>query len=86
MHYVDSPDAIKTEEISKYRKKWMANALNLVPDKFMTEYAQFIKSLFQEIFQSYLRAMKHAILEYIIKSPFERKRLGILLLPSQTLS
>ena len=64
----------------------MANALNLIPDKFMSEYAALIKTLFHEIFQSYLRAMKQAIVNYIVMSPFERKRLNILILPAPVLT
>lgn len=40
-----------------------------------------MKAVFQEVFSSYVRAMKAAILEYILRSPDERKRLHILMLP-----
>ncbi len=46
LFYVESPDAIKIEEISKYKKKWMEAALNLIPDKYLTEFANLIKELF----------------------------------------
>jgi hypothetical protein len=46
LYYVNSPDAIKTEEISKYRKVWMEAALNFIPDQFVAEYPQLIKALF----------------------------------------
>ena len=44
------------------------------------------KSIFQEVFQSYIRAMKQAVLEYILNSPDERKRLHILMLPKGRLT
>jgi dynein heavy chain len=40
-----------------------------------------VRKLFAEIFASYAKAMKRAILEYILRSPDERKRLHIVLIP-----
>lgn len=37
--------------------------------------------MFQEVFENYISAMKTAIMEYILRSPDERKRLHILMLP-----
>jgi len=36
--YIESPDAIRNEEISKYRKEWMSHALDLVPDDLLSRY------------------------------------------------
>lgn len=40
-----------------------------------------MKELFTEVFTSYAKAMRQAILDYILRSPDERKRLHILMLP-----
>ena len=79
--YVDSQDAIKTEEISKFKKEWMSKALDLVPDILLQTYNNDVRMLFTEVFTSYARSMKKAVLEYILRSPDERKRLHILTLP-----
>ena len=81
LHYVQSPDLIKDSEISQYRKKWMTEALLLVSDTLMSEYSGIVKTVFLEIFRDYQIAMKVAILEYILLSPNERKRLNIIMLP-----
>jgi hypothetical protein len=79
--YLDSPDSIRNEEVAKFRKEWMQRALDLIPDALLQRYSDDVKRVFQEVFASYVRAMKQAILEYILKSPDERKRLHILMLP-----
>lgn len=56
--YLDSQDAIKSEEISKYKKEWMSHALDLVPDQLLSNYAASVRKIFAEIFASYARAMK----------------------------
>ena len=38
-HYIESQDAIKNEEISKYRKEWMSHALDHIPDNLLQEFA-----------------------------------------------
>jgi dynein heavy chain len=40
-----------------------------------------LKDQFQDVFDSYMRAMREAALLYILRSPEERKRLHILVLP-----
>ena len=79
--YLDSPDSIRNEEVSKFRKEWMQHALDLIPDRLLRQHSREVKIVFQEVFASYVRAMKQAILEYILRSPDERKRLHILMLP-----
>lgn len=80
-HYIESQDAIKNEEISKYKKDWMSHALDLVPEKLLSQFNIQVRKIFTEIFANYARAMKISILEYILRSPDERKRLHILMLP-----
>lgn len=38
-HYLEDPDGIRPNEISKYNKDWMSNALNLVfPNRLLKDY------------------------------------------------
>lgn len=86
LHYIDNPDSIQNKELSKYRKEWMKRALDLVPDYLLSTFATEVKMLFHDIFQNYIRAMKLSIMDYILRSPDERKRLHILMLPHQVLT
>jgi len=79
--YVESAEAIKNEEISKFKKDWMQKALDLIPDTLVQRFSTELRQLFQEVFVNYTKAMKVAILDYILRSPDERKRLHILMLP-----
>ena len=86
LSYLENPDAFRNEEISKYKKEWMQAAIELIPNALLSKYQSMTKTIFQEVFQSYIRAMKQAILEYILNSPDERKRLHILMLPKGRLT
>jgi dynein heavy chain, axonemal len=55
--------------------------LALIPDHLLKTMIEETKELFKEVFQSYGRAIRQAIMEYILLSPQERKRLHILMLP-----
>lgn len=81
LKYVDSVDTIKNEEIAKFKKAWMQRALERVPQLLLRRHPDTVRALFQEVFASYTRAMKEAVLLYILRSPEERKRLHILMLP-----
>lgn len=81
-HYLHS-DLIKPEDISKYKKEWMVNAFALVPEKLL-KYEDCARKIFQEIFENYRLSMKQCIMDYILRSPLERKRLHIELLPRKT--
>ena len=59
----------------------MQHAIDLLPERLLRKFSAEAKNVFQEVFASYVRAMKHAMLEYILRSPDERKRLHILMLP-----
>ena len=59
----------------------MSHALDLIPDTLLQTYALDVRKLFSEIFANYARAMKQSIMEYILRSPDERKRLHILMIP-----
>ena len=83
LKYVSSIDSVKNEEIAKFKKAWMQKSLERVPSQLLKKYPEAVRILFQEVFASYTRAMKEAILLYILRSPDERKRLHILLLPQE---
>lgn len=82
-HYLNS-DLIKPDDISKYKKDWMVNAFSLIPEGLL-RYEDCARKVFQEIFENYRLAMKKTIMDYILRSPEERKRLHIELLPRKTL-
>ena len=86
LHYIDNPDSIRNDELSKYKKEWMKNALDLVPDYLLSAHPIQVKKIFHDVFHNYVRSMKQAIMEYILRSPDERKRLHILTLPHQVLT
>lgn len=79
--YLESQDAIRNEEISKFNKAWMKRALDLIPEGLLGRFQADVRLLFAEVFTSYARAMRQSILEYILRSPEERKRLHIVMLP-----
>ena len=83
-HYIEDPDGIRPSEISKYNKDWMTRALDMIyPNFLLKSYTEKIRELFQEILANYALAMKNAILNYILRSPIERKRLHILMIPRE---
>jgi hypothetical protein len=45
-HYIQSPDCIKNEEISKYKKEWMSHALDLLQDNLVKEHSELLRLLF----------------------------------------
>lgn len=59
----------------------MANSLDKIPNALLKDYPSETKKLFNEVLNQYARAMKQAMLEYVLLSPHERKRLTILMLP-----
>ena len=86
LHYIESPDLIKSNEIAQYPKIWMSKALELINDLYLNDYEDLVSVLFQEIFRDYQRAMKVAIMEYVLLSPNERKRLNIIMLPKVSIN
>jgi hypothetical protein len=56
--YIESTDAIRNEEISKYKKEWMSHALDMVPDALLAKYQIEVRKLFSEVFSNYARAMR----------------------------
>ena len=46
MKYIESADAIRNEEISKYKKDWMSHALDLIPDELVQTFPDTLRALF----------------------------------------
>ena len=85
-HYVNSDECIRKDELTMYQKKWTKRALELVPDYLLETFEYQCKEIFYDIMQDYVRAMKTAIMNYILLSPNERQRLHILALPHEVLT
>ena len=85
-NYIHNPEHIKHSEISKYRKDWITNALSLIKENLLKTNEEGVRRLFQEIFENYKLSMKQAIMDYILRSPEERKRLNITLVPRKVLT
>ena len=39
IRYIESPEAIKNEEITKFKKIWMKKAIDLVPENMIETYS-----------------------------------------------
>ena len=50
LHYIENPDSIRNDELSKYKKEWMKNALDLVPDFLLSTFPVEVKMLFHDVF------------------------------------
>lgn len=50
MHYIENPESIRNDELSKYKKEWMKNALDLVPDYLLSTFPIAVKMLFHDVF------------------------------------
>ena len=86
LHYINSDECIRKEEITMYQKRWTKRALELVPDYLLETFERECKMIFYEILQNYVKSMKTAIMNYILISPNERQRLHILALPHEVLT
>ena len=50
LHYINNPDSIRNKELSNYKKEWMKNALDRVPDYLLRPYPVEVKLLFHDVF------------------------------------
>ena len=85
-NYVNNPEHIKHSEVSKFKKDWITNALSLIKESLLKTNEEGVRKLFQEIFESYKLSMKQAIMDYILRSPEERKRLNITIIPRKIMT
>ena len=86
-HYLNEKSFISKDEISSFKREWITNAISRVPE-YLSRNENSIRDLFQEIFADYRMAVKTSIMNYILLSKEERRRLSIPLLlrdsPSST--
>ena len=78
--YYLTSDVINAEEIPKLKREWIVNAINLIEPELLKN-EELYKIVFQEIFENFKFSMKKAMLDYILRSPMERARLHIDLMP-----
>ena len=50
LYYINSPDCIRNKELSNYRKEWMKNALDRVPDHLLNQFPKEVKIIYNDIF------------------------------------
>ena len=81
LKYIDKLDCIRDEELSQFKSEWILHALELIPMFLQKAFKGQIQQLYQEVQLTYKRSMKQAIMDYILRSPDERRRLHILMLP-----
>jgi hypothetical protein len=79
MHYINS-DVIRADEIPKFKRDWMAHALELIDPELLQQESVY-RSIFNELFEEFRFAMKKCMLDYILRAPMERARLHIELIP-----
>ncbi|CAD8170768.1 unnamed protein product [Paramecium pentaurelia] len=75
-----SGDYIKNDEVPKFKREWILNAFNLIKPELLRN-EECSRSIVKEILELFREYMKRAMLDYILRSPEERKRLHITLLP-----
>jgi len=75
--YLNDQNFIKNDEIARFKKEWISNAISRVPERLLKQNDELIRMLFQEIFADYRLAVKKSIVSYILLSKEERKRLSI---------
>jgi dynein heavy chain len=80
LKYIHDPEFIKNEEISRFKRDWITNAVKRIPKAVLDKEDELIRNIFQEIFGDYRIAIKKSIMNYILLSPEERLRLSIPLL------
>ena len=84
--YISNDEYIRSNEISEFRKEWLTNALALIPEEVLKYNEYALRQILQDVFSNYKNAMKKAIMNYILRSPDERKRLHIELIPRKFLT
>jgi hypothetical protein len=43
---LDSPEAFRNEEITKYKKEWMQGAIELIPTRLLKQFGKETKMIF----------------------------------------
>jgi dynein heavy chain, axonemal len=79
-YYVEH--GINPAHIAPFREDWWANCLDMVPGEGSIDaapgfYHQLLMESRDEMEEDYERAMKRAIVDYVLASPVQRQRLGL---------
>lgn len=81
LHYI-TREEFCPDEIALYNKQWMKQILSKLGEQLLKAAAEStIGSLYQDVVDSFALSMKRAIVNYILRSPVERKRLRISTMP-----
>jgi hypothetical protein len=80
--YLNS-DKILLSDIEPYNGRLNKSYIKTIDLDMLKKHRKMVTDLFKEIEIEYYITMKHAIMEYILLSPYERKRLNIQYLPSK---
>lgn len=82
--YLDS-DKIRIEDIEPYNSDVRRKILVLLEPRFFSCFEKQFKLFFYELENQYYLTLKNIIMQYIIRSPFERQRLNIQYFPKKEL-
>lgn len=84
-HYIEEHE-IRGDEVAPYNKRWMGKILERLGDEGLLKASEgHMRTLYQEVIAAYGLSMKRAIMNYMLRSPLERKRLQIALVPRTVL-
>jgi len=85
-HYIKGGE-IKPDEVAPYNKKWMGIILERLGDEGLLRASEdHMRVLYKEVIANYVLSVNRAIMNYMLRSPLERKRLQITLIPRTILS
>ncbi|KAG1665808.1 hypothetical protein FOA52_015301 [Chlamydomonas sp. UWO 241] len=81
-HYYVEVGVNEDKHVAPFREQWAANALSLVPagppPMVSQEYYDgLVATSLEEMHDEYVTSMKRAVVDYIIRSPIERRRLDL---------
>lgn len=85
--YLDSEKILISDLVSfeSYDKKLKYKFISRIDFKLVKKYKNIVESNLKEIENKFYDTLKTVIMEYILRSPFERKRLNIQYLPKKSL-
>lgn len=82
--YLDS-DKIKFSDLEPFDITVRKRVLMRINSSFFTKYQDYFKLFFYEIEKQYYLTLKNIIMQYVIRSPYERMRLNIQYFPKKIL-
>lgn len=80
-YYSYIENEINVDQVANIRQYWITNILDLIPAEFENlekDYVeQMIDDMLNEVNQDYYDSIRKAILDYVLRDPEERSRIGI---------